>query len=211
MDKRFLIVLGAIIIGFFGFVVFSRVESAKNEIVSEGSKNYYGKMDSKVTFTEFVDFQCEACYAYYPYVKQLKEAYKDRVKFQIKYFPITSGHQFAKSAAASAESAARQGKFWEMHDKLFEGQKTWELAEKPQIEYFEKYAEQIGLNMEKYKADLGSEEVNAVIMKDLKDVKEIGGTGTPTIAINGKKIESPGADFDKLSKVLDDALASSGQ
>lgn len=211
MDKRFLIVLSAIVIGFLGFVVFSRVESSKNVIVSEGSKNFYGKMDSKVTFTEFVDFQCEACYAYYPYIKQLKETYQDRVKFQIKYFPIMSGHQFAKSAAASAESAARQGKFWEMHDMLFEGQKTWERAKQPQTEFFEKYAEQIGLDMAKYRTDLGSEEVNAVIMKDLKDVKEIGGTGTPTIAINGKKIESPGADFEKLSKVLDDALAGSGQ
>lgn len=211
MDKRFLIVLVAIIVGFLGFVIISRVESSKNAIVSEGSKNFYGNMDSKVTFTEFVDFQCEACYAYYPHVKQLKEAYKDKVKFQIKNFPITSGHQFAKMAAASAESAARQGKFWEMHDLIFEGQKQWERTENPQTEYFEKYAQTIGLNMEKYREDLASEDVNAVIMKDLADVKEIGGTGTPTIAINGKKVESPGADFEKLSKLLDDALASNGQ
>jgi protein-disulfide isomerase len=211
MDKRFLITLGVILVGFFGFVIFSRVESSKNQIVSEGSKNFYGNMESKVTFTEFVDFQCEACYAYYPHVKQLKEAYKDRVKFQIRNFPITSGHQFAKSAAASAESAARQGKFWEMHDLIFEGQKQWERAENPQAQYFEKYAQQIGLNMDKYREDLGSDEVNAVIMKDLQDVKALGGTGTPTIAINGKKIELPGPDFEKLSKLLDDALASSGQ
>lgn len=211
MDKRFLIVLVTLIVGFFGFIIVSRVESSKNAIVSEGSKNFYGNMDSKVTFTEFVDFQCEACYAYYPHVKQLKEAYKDKVKFQIKNFPITSGHQFAKMAAASAESAARQGKFWEMHDLIFEGQKQWERAENPQTEYFEKYAQSIGLNMEKYREDLASDEVNAVIMKDLADVKEIGGTGTPTIAINGKKVESPSADFGKLSKLLDDALVISDQ
>lgn len=211
MDKRFLIVLGLILIGFVGLVIFSRVESSKNQIVSEGSKNYYGNMSSKVTFTEFVDFQCEACYAYYPHIKQLKEAYKDKVKFQIRNFPITSGHQFAKSAAASAESAARQGKFWQMHDLLFEGQKQWERTDNPQKEYFEKYAEQIDLDMDKYREDLRSDEVNAVIMKDLDDVKKIGGTGTPTIAINGKKIESPGADFKKLSKLLDDALKNSGQ
>lgn len=211
MDKRFLITLIALVVGFFGFVIFSRVESSKNQIVSEGSQNFYGNMESKVTFTEYIDFQCEACYAYYPHIKRLKEAYKDKVKFQIKNFPITSGHKFAKAAAASAEAAARQGKFWEMHDLIFEGQKQWEISSNPQTQYFEKYAENIGLDMNKYRDDLGNEEVNAVIMKDLQDVKEIGGTGTPTIAINGKKVESPGADFDKLSKLLDDALTSDGQ
>lgn len=211
MDKRFLIILSLILVSFFGFVVFSKTESSKNQIVSEGSKNFYGKMDSKVTFTEFVDFQCEACYAYYPHVKQLKEAYKDRVKFQIRNFPITSGHKFAKMAAASAESAARQGKFWEMHDLIFEGQKRWERSSNPQVEHFEKYAEQIGLDMERYRKDLVSDEVNAVIAKDLKDVNALGGMGTPTILINGKKIELPGPDFEKLSKLLDEALAEQGQ
>jgi protein-disulfide isomerase len=210
MDKRFLTVLIVIIVGFIGFVIFSRTESSKNQIVSEGSKNFYGKMDSKVTFTEFVDFQCEACYAYYPHVKKLKETYKDKVKFQIRNFPISSGHKFAKMAAASAEAAARQGKFWEMHDLIFEGQKQWENVADPQKQYFERYAQSIGLDMDKYSADVASDEVNAVIMKDLADVKELGGTGTPTIAINGEKIELPGPDYDKLSNLLDDALAKVG-
>jgi protein-disulfide isomerase len=185
----------------------SKDKAAENNTAasSQGSNNVYGKLDSPVTLTEFVDFQCEACYAYYPYVKQLKEQYKDRVKFQVRNFPLTSGHQFAMQAARSAEAAARQGKFWEMHDKLFEGQKVWERTQDP-TSYFNEYAQSIGLDMTKFEADRKSSDVNAVVSKDLKDVQDLGGTGTPTFVLNGKKIESPGPSLEALSKVLDDAL-----
>lgn len=205
-NKRFWIILAVIAFGFIGIVIFnnkSKDTEASSIASSQGSSNYYGKMDSPVTLTEYVDFQCEACYAYYPYVKQVKEQYKDKVKFQVRYFPIMSGHQFAMQAAKSAEAAARQGKFWEMHDKIFEGQKTWEQATDPQS-YFDQYAQSIGLDMEKFKTDRTSSEVNSVINKDLRDVKELGGSGTPTFVLNGKKIENPGPEG--LTKLLDSAL-----
>ena len=214
MDKRFTIILLVIVVGFFGIVMFSKKDNTAENSAnanSQGSQNFYGKEDSPVTITEFVDYQCEACYAYYPYVKQVKELYKDKVRFQIRNFPIISGHQFAYQAARSAEAAARQGKFWEMHDKIFEGQKIWEQAQNPGT-YFDQYAEEIGLDMEKYRTDRDSSEVAAVINKDLADVKEIGGTGTPTFAINGKKVENnPRASVEELSKMIDDALAGAGQ
>lgn len=206
-NNRFLIVIAAIIVGFVALVVITR--SSAGEPVSNGSNNFYGKLDSKVALTEFVDFQCEACYAFYPTVKAIKEKYKDKVKFQIRNFPITSGHQYAKMAAAYAESAARQGKFFEMHDKIFEGQKTWETASKPN-EYFDGYAKEIGLDMTKLTEDVKSTEVSAVINADLKAVKELGGNGTPTFSLNGKKIENPKNDVESFSKVLDDALKEAG-
>lgn len=209
MDKRFIIILSAIIVIFVGLVVFSRT-SAPATPASSGSKNFFGKMDSSVTLTEFVDFQCEACYAFYPTIKEIKEKYKDRVKFQIRYFPITSGHQYAKMAAAYGESAARQGKFFEMHDKIFEGQKIWERSSKPN-EYFDGYAKELGLDMKKLAVDVQSSEVNAVISADLKAVKALGGTGTPTFALNGKKIENPGNRVEEFEKLLDDALAEAKQ
>lgn len=207
--KRFWIILAIIIVGFFGFVLLSKdkgTNSGNNSVSAQGSNNVYGKVNSPVTLTEFVDFQCEACYAYYPHVKELKEKYKDRVKFQIRNFPITSHHQYAMQAARSAEAAARQGKFFEMHDKLFEGQPTWSVSRNPQS-VFEQYAEEIGLDMAKFKADRDSADVAAVINKDLKDVQELGGNGTPTFALNGKKIDNPGPSVEALSKILDEALA----
>lgn len=209
-SKRFWIILTVIVVGLVGILVFSNKgkdsSGGSSEASSQGSSNYYGKMDSPVTLTEFVDFQCEACYAYYPYVKQVKEQYKDRVRFQVRNFPIISGHQFSMQAAKSAEAAARQGKFWEMHDKIFEGQKTWEQTTDPQS-YFDQYAQSIGLDMEKFKTDRTSSDVNSVVNKDLQDIKKLGGSGTPTFVLNGKKIENPGPSFEALSKVLDDALA----
>jgi protein-disulfide isomerase len=206
--KGFWIILAVIIVGFFGFVMFGKSDK-NSSVVSEGSSNYYGKEDSPVTITEFVDFQCEACYAYYPGVKQVKEMYKDQVRFEVRNFPITSGHQFAFQAARAAEAAARQGKFWEMHDKIFEGQKQWEQTQNPQT-YFDQYAQEIGLDMEKYKTDRDSSDVAAVINKDLADVKELGGTGTPTFAINGEKVENPGPSAEALSKMIEDALKEAG-
>lgn len=209
--KKFFIVVAVIAAAFVGFVVLSN-KNEKTEAVdtTKSSSNYYGKLDSPVTLTEFVDFQCEACYAYYPYVKQVKEQYKDRIRFQVRYFPIVSGHQFALQAARAGEAAARQGKFWEMHDKLFEGQKEWERTSNPQS-FYDQYAKEIGLDMAKFETDRKSSSVNAVIQKDLRDVQELGGTGTPTFVLNGEKIESPKPSADEIAKVLDDALAKAGQ
>lgn len=204
-SKRFWIVLAVIIVGSFGFIIFDKDKSSESTN-SQGSQNYYGKLDSPVTVTEFVDFQCEACYAYYPFVKQVKELYKDKIRFQIRNFPITASHQFAFQAARAAEAAARQGKFWEMHDKILEGQKIWEQTQNPQS-YFDQYAQAVGLDMEKYRVDRDSTDVAAVINKDLDDVKQLGGTGTPTFAINGQKVENPDPSVEALSKMIDDALA----
>lgn len=204
MDNRAYIALGVVIAIFIGFIAYMKI-NAPPEVTSDGSNNIYGKLDSKVTLTEYVDFQCGACYAYYPTVKAIKEQYKDRVKFQIKYFPISNAHKFARMSAANAEAAARQGKFFEMHDKIFEGQKTWELSQTPQ-ENFDSYAKELGLNMEQFKADILDKKTMATINADLDEVRRLGGEGTPTFTLNGKKIESPANSIEAFSSLLDQAL-----
>ncbi len=205
MDKRLMIIILAIIVAFVGLVFYSKAQEA-NQPAATGSNNVYGKGDSPVTLTEFIDFQCEACYSYYPTIKEVKELYKDKVKFQVKYFPISSGHKFSRMAAGYAEAAARQDKFWEMHDKIFEGQKTWQLSSDPS-EYFKQYAEEIGLDMAKLDVDVKSSSVSATINADLKEVQELGGNGTPTFVLNGEKLEGIDNSVEAFSKILDDALA----
>ena len=200
MNKRFIIVLAAIIVGFVAIVLLSR---------SAGTDDVYDNLNSKVTLTEYVDFQCEACYAFYPTVKEVKEKYKDTVKFEIKYFPISSSHSNALAAAAAAQAAAKQGKFFEMHDMLFERQKSWENMSTERTATFESYAKEIGLDIAQYNTDLASAETKAIINADLAEVKKLGGDGTPTFALNGKKIENPANTVEAISRVLDDALASS--
>lgn len=210
MEKRFWIILAVIVVGMAG--LFLITGEKKDDVVNSSnsrSNNVYGKADSKVNLTEFVDFQCEACYAFYPVVKEVKELYKDKVRFEIRNFPIISSHQFSMMAARNAEAAAKQGKFFEMHDKIFEGQKSWEQTSNPQ-EFFDQYAEEIGLNMEQLKKDIPSEEVNAAINGDLKEVKRIGGDGTPTFTLNGAKIKNPQTKEDFI-KLLDAELKKAGQ
>lgn len=211
-SNRFYIVLVVLAVGILGAAVIFKNDKEAAQVASggsQGSSNYYGKLDSPVVLTEFVDFQCEACYGYYPYVKELKEKYKDTVKFQIRNFPITSGHQFAMQAARNAEAAARQGKFWEMHDQLFEGQKTWERSQSPQS-IFDGYAQEIGLDITKFKQDFESAEIAAVINQDLKEVQASGGTGTPTFWLNGKRITENPKSVAEFSVLLDNALKDAG-
>jgi len=210
-SKTFPIIITATVVVMLALVFFAiqdknETKQERTQAAKEGSSNFAGNLDSPVTLTEFVDFQCEACYAYYPIVKEIKEKYKDRVRFQIRNFPIESSHQFAMPAALAAEAAARQGKFFEMHDKIFEGQKIWEQTPNA-TETFNSYAEEIGLDMDKYRKDIDSVSVVSVVNKDLQDVQDLGGTGTPTFLLNGQKIDSPEPTVEAFSKLLEDALA----
>jgi len=207
MSKNFIILVTILVAGFLGLILFQQSKSEPNGS-GQGSNNVYGKLDSSVTLTEFVDFQCEACSAYYPTVKEIKEKYKDKVKFQIKHFPISSGHANALAAAAAAQAAAKQGKFFEMHDMLFEGQSNWSSS-KNRDDFFASYAQEIGLNMEQYRADLSSEETRGIINTDLAEVKRLGGDGTPTFVLNGEKIDNPDNSVEAFSALLDEALAKS--
>ncbi|HMI08982.1 MAG TPA: thioredoxin domain-containing protein [Candidatus Saccharimonadales bacterium] len=202
-NKRLLIIIGVIIVGFGGLVALTKLNATETK--SNGSDNLYGKLDSPVQLTEFVDFQCEACYAFYPTVKAVKEKYKDQVKFQVKNFPISSAHANSLAAAASAQAAAKQGKFWEMHNLLFERQKMWE-NDTNRDEVFASFANELSLNPDQFKSDVASSETRATINADLDEVKRLGGDGTPTFVLNGKKIDNPENSIEAFSAMLDKEL-----
>jgi protein-disulfide isomerase len=207
MDRKFLVIIAVLVLGFIGLVFFQRNNQPTVEAIR--SNNVYGNLNSKVTLTEFLDFQCEACYAFYPTIEKVKETYKDRVKFQTKYFPLGGGHQYSRLTASYAEAAARQGKFFEMQAKLFQNQKIWEVGNTQ--EYMDKYAQEIGLDMNKVRADVKSASVNDTINADLQEARDIDATGTPTFLLNNKKIANPGNTYEAFVKLLDDALAKAGE
>lgn len=207
--KRWIIFIVGIIVIFGGIIAYNKTQKASLP-KSGGSSNVYGNLESKVTLTEFVDFQCEACYAYYPTIKEVKEKYKDRVKFQVRHFPIGSSHQHARLAASYAEAAAKQDKFWEMHDKIFEGQKRWEQSSEP-AEIFDSYAKDIGLDVKKLRTTIEKPEIAAIINADLDAVKQLGGTGTPTFVLNGEKIDKIDNTVEAFSAKLDKALGNEKQ
>lgn len=161
---------------------------------------------SKVTVVEFGDYQCPACGAAHPIVKQMLEKYKDNanVNFVFRNYPLAQ-HANAIPSARAAEAAAIQGKFWEMHDMLYEHQADWENLGSPNG-IFEGYATTLGLNLTKFKTDRESTAVGTTINNDQKDGNTVGVAATPTFFVNTTKIEGV-PSFADLTKMIDAELA----
>lgn len=163
-----------------------------------------GNPNASVRFVEYSDFQCPACYAYQPLLKQVIAEYGDRVAFIFRHYPLSQIHQNADFAARVAEAAGLQGKFWEMHDVLFDQQKTWDVMLSPR-ETFETYARNLGLDMERFSKDVDSVAVRREVANDYQRGARIGTKGTPTFVINGVKMQNPDS-IDGFRAVLNRAL-----
>ena len=169
----------------FGFALFllCGCVSIAGESTSE-SMEYIENPDAPVTIIEFSDFQCPYCAKFYSEtLPKIKEEYvkTGKVRIVYKHFPLAF-HENAFKAAEAAECAREQGKFWEMHNKLFENSNA--LAENKLREY----ANSIGLNMEQFNSCLDSGKYYEKVIDDLREGQKLGVKGTPTFFINGDKI-----------------------
>lgn len=221
MNNRFILILAILIIGFGGIFWINKTKKS-----STGSSNVQptnhtrGTGSSGVVLTEYGDFECPACYSYEPLIIAVVEKYKGIITFQYRNFPLTQIHQNALASHRAAEAAAKQGKFWEMHDLLISrshqqdsqgktAKAEWTATTNP-APFFEQYAQSLGLDMVKFKADMNSSEVNDLINADREAGNKLGATGTPTFAINGEKIETP-KNIEEFSKVIDEAIKAKSQ
>jgi len=173
-----------------------------NEVTSDD--HVFGKADAAITLVEYGDFQCPACGAYYPIVKQVKGAYQDTIRIVFRGFPLPQ-HQNARLGARAAEAASVQGKFWEMHDQLYEHQSDWsELSDAKARAKLEGYAKDIGLNVEQFKTDIDASGAKAKVDKDQASGVKAGVNSTPTFFLNGSKIDA--RSYDDFKKLLDAAI-----
>lgn len=174
---------------------------------SELSNNTYGNGASGIELVEFGDFQCPSCGQFYPIVKAIKEQYKDTITFRFRHFPLQTIHPNARATHRAAQAAAAQGKFWEMHDALYENQTIW--SNLPDVSaYLESLAQQLGLDIEKYKSDFTSSEVNSAINADVNLGGSLRISGTPTFILDGKVIENGSvSSVEKFSEVIDAAIS----
>lgn len=183
------------------FVNASRMDPAAimEKIVRDDSHRYG---TGEVYLVEFGDYQCPACAQAHPYVETLKEEYKDKMVFVFRNFPLP-GHANAQPAAEAAEAAAAQGKFWEMHSKLFETQSQWSsLADPSSI--FKQYAEELGVDADRFVNDITSRAHKDFISSDQSDGYAVGVSGTPTFFVNGKQQSS--FDYDSLKRAIEAEL-----
>ncbi|MDF6103887.1 DsbA family protein [Gordonia hongkongensis] len=159
--------------------------------------------ESKATFVEFLDFECEGCGAAYPAVEQLRQTYGDQVTFVVRYFPLP-GHFNADRAARAVAAAAEQGQFEPMYRKMFDTQRSWGEQKVPLDDLFFSYAQVLGLDMERFAAAYDSQATRELIDRDVADGKALGVTGTPTFFINDELIKPEG--YDDLSSALESAI-----
>lgn len=182
------IFIGAAVVAIGAAIAYAQVASRQaNEGVVLGSY-VKGNEAATVTLTEYSDFQCPACAAFYPVVKTLVEQYGDQIKFEYKHFPLISIHPYAVPAAKAAEAAGQQGKFYEMHDMLFENQTTWSAASNP-VRYFEGYASELGLDVELFKRHYKASLIEDKINESFAEARSLGLTGTPTFFLNGTQMQ----------------------
>ena len=196
-------VVGIIII--IGFVVL--LGGAETNTTT--SNNRWGESQANIVVTEALDFGCPACAQFHPGITQYRSEFGDRVIFEARHFPIRSLHPNALAAHRAAEAAAQQGKFWEMHDVLFEQRNLWitGITDNP-VPQLEVFAQELGLDMDKFRLDFASATINSIINNDIKLMKEMDVSSTPTFFLNGELIDNQVIlSSEKFSQLLEQALA----
>jgi NhaA family Na+:H+ antiporter len=164
-----------------------------------------GGASAPVVLEEFGDFQCPPCGQMFPEVERIRQDYGDRLRLVFREYPLINVHPHALLAAHAAEAAGLQNKFWEMHRELFTDQQAWSRAQDP-TPLFETYARRAGLDVDRFRRDLGGAETDARVVADRERAKSVGVESTPTFYINGRKIPPTQATSKGLREEIDRVL-----
>ena len=174
-------------------------------VLAEDSRLLSESDDGKVEIVEFLDFECEACLAFYPTLERIREEYGDQITIAIRYFPIPS-HRNAQIAAQTVEAAAQQGALEDMYMRMYETQTEWGESQDSKEALFVSFARDLGLDMERFERDLKSAETIERVQSDQEAGVSLGVQGTPTVFFNGEML--PGMPtYEDLTSRIDAALA----
>lgn len=164
------------------------VDAGPPQLVRDNSQILDDGGAGSVTVVEFLDFECEACGAAYPYVEDLRAQYKGDITYVVRYFPLP-GHFNSKNAALAAEAASMQGKFEDMYHALFASQAQWGEAQESRADVFRTLAEDIGLDMTAYDQDVAAPATLERVEFDLAEGRSLGVSSTPTFFVNDELLE----------------------
>jgi len=177
--------------------------SSPPDVVAEDTHFLTDPPDAEVTVVEFLDLECEACGAFYPYVEELREKYGDRVAFAIRYFPLP-GHANAENAALAVEAAAQQGALEGMYQRLYETQSEWGELQESRAPLFREYAGDLGLDLDDYDRAIADPATLERIQADFDAGQQLNVQQTPTFFVNGTPIEL--TSYDDLEASITAAL-----
>jgi len=198
-------ILTAGIIAFVGLKVVNWIRQPEPQVAGESIKVKEGDWvkgpeNARVTLLEYADFQCPACADYYPLTKKLSEEFPNDLKIVYRHYPLVTIHKNAIPAAKASEAAGRQGKFWEMHDILYEKQTEWANEINP-FDKFISYSGELGLDEAKFREDYNLGEIEKKINDSYYEAVAIRINSTPTFFLNEKQI-APVASYDELKSLV---------
>lgn len=224
MNKTKWIIFAVAVVAVFGLVVWlgksnnssstasSNFKGDPSKVINDGpiADHVIGNKDAKVVFVEYADYECPGCDEMAQPVEQLVAKYSAQVAFVFRNFPLTTIHPNALAAATAAEAAGLQGKYFGMHDLLYQNQTNWAQAGIDQRQsIFEGYANQLGLDMNKFKQDLSSQQISDKINRDRSTgLSTYKVDSTPSWVLNGTLISGNDAvDINALGQKLQDAVS----
>ncbi len=186
------VAIGIIIVVFFALASMSGGDmptDGSGIVIRDTDHTKGGDVTAPVTLVEYADFQCPACANAAPMIDQLNREFGDDLRIVFKHYPLTTIHRNAESSSRAAEAAAVSGKFWEMHDLLFERQHEWANLADPTPKY-EEYAEELGILLDQFRYDYAERAETAEnVEQNRREALSLGLRGTPSIFINGERIE----------------------
>ncbi|MBO6793599.1 MAG: thioredoxin domain-containing protein [Balneolaceae bacterium] len=198
--KNLLFGLTAILLVFTACQKSETTPQPSNTAPSTEAAETQSDVEAKVTIVKFSDYECPACAYYHSMLKQLKQDLGTDVKVIAKHFPL-SIHPYAQVAARSAEAARLQGKYDEMHDLIFAGQSQWSRGNAENI--FIGYAQSLDLDIEKFRADMNSADMNRIVISDRREGMELGVNSTPTFFIEGDKINGNPSSYPEFKELVE--------
>jgi protein-disulfide isomerase len=160
-----------------------------------------GSLQPKIFLVEFMDPECESCRMFHPLLKQLMQDYDGKIQLTVRYAPFHGNSLFAVKIL---EAARKQGKFWQTLDVLFQYQPQWGSHHNPQPDLIWNYLPEVGVDLDKIKADMNDPEIEKNINRDIEDGKILGVQRTPQFFVNGKPLERFGYEY--LKEDIEKAL-----
>jgi len=201
----FVIIAAVLVVAVGGGFLMFRSAQPQSPTTTTSTGGSVAVSKGAVTIDEYGDYQCPPCGALHPIIKTLKGEYGDRIQFAFHHFPLTQLHSHALEASYAAAAAGLQGKFWEMHNMLYEKQSEWsEVGDfRPIVLDF---ARKIGLDLQRFTRDMDGIQVVTVVSEDMQRGTLLGVNSTPTVFINGQMIHSDNFSTEGLRKEINRRL-----
>ena len=204
MEKSSLVIVAvSFIVLLGGALVYSAVKDGSTDEVVTLAEKVKGNPESTVILAEYSDFQCPACASFTPILEEIMSEYGDQLRFEYHHFPLISIHPSAELAARVSEAAGVQGKFWEMHDLLFERQASWSQSINPKNQFTD-FAKELGLDVDAFNRHLNTKAVRETVQEDMREGRSLQITGTPSFYLNGEKMEI--TTFEDFKKQIEVAI-----